>query len=178
MDIRYLCSGEDGRTNALLSRIAERASAAGIVLAGTVRPADPSAPGRCHIVLGLLPDGERRDIGLDLGPGATACRLDAGALEEAALVVRDRLPAARGLIVNKFGKQEAAGRGLVGAIADARDRGLPVLVGVPPAWRAAFLAFVDGAAAEMAADEQRILDWLSAACATPAACPAGGLDGP
>ncbi len=94
----------------------------------------------------------------------TGCRLDPDALEAAVMAVHDRLPGAQGLVVNKFGKQEAVGRGLVGAIGEACARGLPVLVGVSPQWREAFLAFAGGAAEPLPADEDQVLAWLQAAC--------------
>ncbi len=161
MNIGYVCSGEERRTDAVLGAVAERAAREGMSLVGTTQPVDPGMlHERCNIVLALLPDGERRNVSVDLGPGATGCRLDTAALEEAVMVVHDRLPAAEGLIVNKFGKQEAVGRGLVAAIIEACDRGLPVLVGVSPQWREAFLTFADGGAKELPADEDRLLDWL------------------
>ena len=165
MDIRFICSDLDSLTNSVLSRVAEQATAEGIRLAGTVQPvSDNPSQVKCDIALRLLPDGPVRNISLDLGPGATACRLDAGALEEAVIVVHDRLPGAQALIVNKFGKQEAAGRGLVEAIGWACDAGLPVLVGVSPEWRAAFLAFADDAALPLPPDADQAMHWLRAAC--------------
>lgn len=169
MDIRYVCSEDEHRTDAVLAAVADRAAREGIVLAGTVQPADPEVVSeKCHIVLALLPDGERRDISFPLQPGVTGCRLDAGALEQAVLVVHQRLPAAQALVVNKFGKQEVAGRGLVAAIGEACEREIPVLVGVSPEWRNAFLDFVDGGAALLPADEEQIFGWLRAACSSPA----------
>jgi len=170
MDIRYVSSDQDQQTNLVLSTVAERAAAEGIRLAGTVQPVMGDAPQqKCEIVLRLLPDGPIRNISLDLGPGATGCRLDAGALEQAVLEVQDRMAGAEGLIVNKFGKQEAAGRGLVDLIGQACAAGLPVLVGVSPEWREAFLAFASGAAEPLPADADRVMDWLRTACRARAA---------
>lgn len=164
MDIRYVCSDEEFRTNAVLSQVAQDAAALGIALAGTVQPVDPETPrSKCEIVLALLPDGARRNVSFDLPPGAGGCRLDAEALEAAVLLVHDRLAGAQALVVNKFGKQEAAGRGLTGAIAEACARGLPVLVGVAPAWRDAFLAFAEGGAQPLPAEPEAILTWLRGA---------------
>lgn len=174
MLIRYVCSDRELATNAALAAAADAAARAGIVLAGTVQPVDGPAPQqKCEITLALLPDGQRRNISLDLGPGATGCRLDAGALEEAVMIVRDRLDAAQALVVNKFGKQEAIGRGLVGVIGEACERGLPVLVGVAPEWRAAFLAFAGEQAGPLPADPGVILDWLRDLC-PPAEAPREG----
>nr|WP_264675557.1 DUF2478 domain-containing protein [Paracoccus kondratievae] len=77
MDIRYVCSEEEFRTDSVLSAAAERATALGIALAGTVQPVDPKVlRGHCDIVLALLPDGERRSISVDLPPEVPGCRLD------------------------------------------------------------------------------------------------------
>lgn len=178
MYIRYVSSDEENRTNAVLAAVAEAAKREGIALAGTTQPGEPGGTQeKCNIVLGLLPDGMRRNVSLDLGPGATGCRLDAAALEAAVMIVHDRLPGARGLIINKFGKQEAVGRGLVAAIVEACDRGLPVLVGVSPQWREAFLTFAGGKAIELPADEGCLLDWLRGACLPEASQPAHAASG-
>ncbi|GAB1364161.1 hypothetical protein MASR1M32_33970 [Rhodobacter sp.] len=170
MDIRYVSSDQDNETNAVLSAVAERAAAEGIRVAGTVQPLlEGMGQTKCDIVLRLLPDGPIRSISLDLGPGATGCRLDAGALEEAVLVVEERLSGAEALIVNKFGKQEAAGRGLADLIGRACGEGMPVLVGVAPEWRDHFLSFAAGTAQPIAADADQVMDWLRAACRAQAA---------
>lgn len=169
MDIRYVCSEEEFRTDSVLSAAAERATALGLALAGTVQPVDPDVPrGHCDIVLALLPDGERRGISVDLPPEVPGCRLDPEALEAAVAVVESRLPGAQALVVNKFGKQEAAGRGLVGAIGEACAKGLPVLVGVAPQWREAFLAFAEDKAQPLPAETEAIVAWLQQACAARA----------
>lgn len=170
MDIRYICSEEEHRTDAVLRSVAQSAVQDGIALAGTVQLVPPELhQEKCHIILGLLPDGEARDISFPLEPGMTGCRLNAQALEEAVRVVEDRLAGAHALIVNKFGKQEAAGRGLVGAIGEACARGIPVLVGVSPEWREAFLSFAAGAATALPADGDHVTDWLRTACRNAAA---------
>lgn len=176
MNIGYLCDDDESRTDSVLTAVARRAAQAGIRLAGTVQPvtADPAA-GTCQIVLALLPDEERRDISFPPQPGTQqdadqGCCLNPAALEDAVLVVHRRLPAAQALVVNKFGRQEAAGRGLVAAIGEACERGLPVLVGVAPAWKETFLAFAGGHAVSLAAQEHVVFDWLQASCAdSPAA---------
>ncbi len=170
MDIAFVSAEESRRTDEVLSTVAAQAMAEGIRLAGAVQPGGTDVPGeKCRIILNLLPEGPVRDISLDLGTGATACRLDAGALEEAAMVVMDRLPGAEALIVNKFGKQEAAGRGLVTAMGEAAERGVPILVGVSPEWLAAFDAFAGGDALRLPDDPVAVLAWLRAARARIAA---------
>ena len=170
MNIRYVSSDRDQETNRVLAEVADRALAEGIRLAGTVQPqVTGAALAKCDIVLRLLPDGPTRSISLDLGPGVTGCRLDPGALEEAVVIVQERLVGAQGLIVNKFGKQEAAGRGLAQLIGQAIADGQPVLVGVSPDWLDAFLAFADGTARPMAAEVDDVMVWLRTASRKQAA---------
>lgn len=162
MDIRFIGSDQDQQTNRILGDVADRAAALGIRLAGTLQRA--ASGQKCDIVLRLLPGGPDLNVSMNLGPGATGCGLDANLLEEAAMQVQARLPGAQALIANKFGKQEAAGHGLVQVIGQACTAGLPVLVGVSADWRAAFLAFA-GDAAQPLKDADQALDWLRAACA-------------
>lgn len=165
MHIRYICSDHEKLTDNILTSVARIAIGKGLNIAGVVQPVDAARPGeKCHIVLALLPDGELRDISLDLGSDATSCRLDSGALENVALSVQQRVAGAQALIVNKFGKQEASGRGLVPAIGVACERGIPVLLGVAPQLREAFLEFSGGMAEELPAEVEAAAAWLESAC--------------
>ncbi len=166
MKIGYVCSSEEHLTDTVLADVSRSAAREGLALAGTIQIVDPARIAeKCDITLGLLPDGEQRSISVDLGPGVAGCRLDPAALEDAVMVVHQRLSSAHALVVNKFGKQEAAGRGLVSAIGEACERGLPVLVGVSPEWRDAFLEFTEGQAKPLPTDAGEIHQWLKSCCA-------------
>ncbi len=89
----------------------------------------------------ILPQGPVVRISEDRGDLARGCTLDPGALEQSVAEVQQRLSGSDILIVNKFGKREAEGKGLVPVIGDAVDLGIPVLVGVNGLNLAAFLAF-------------------------------------
>jgi molybdate transport system ATP-binding protein len=79
-----------------------------------------------------LSTGRRISICQSLGRGASACKLDPAGLAEASLVITRAIEDRAALIVvNKFSKQEAAGRGLRSELADAVIAGLPVLTAVP-----------------------------------------------
>jgi molybdate transport system ATP-binding protein len=89
-----------------------------------------------------LLSGREVSICQPLGSGATACKLDPGGLAEAALAVTRAINAEVDLIViNKFSKQEAAGRGLRSEFADAILAGIPVLTAVPEKCFEAWVAF-------------------------------------
>lgn len=92
-------------------------------------------------------------ISQDLGPGAGGCRLDPAALEQSVQQVAAALPRADVLFVNRFGRQEQAGRGFVPLIADALDAGKPVVIAVAQEKRAAFDAFA-GALADWTTPDQ------------------------
>ena len=90
------------------------------------------------------------------------CRLDAGSLEQAVLRVVEALEAPADLVLlSKFGRQEAAGRGLRPAFARALESGAPIITTVTPEWAADFAAFSDGLAEAVAPRD--LLAWAEAA---------------
>ena len=142
MKLAYVTLQGRGRIDTLISEVATVLIADGVRLAGTVQ-SNHERPGRrkCDMDLVVLPDGPIVRISEDRGDLARGCTLDSGALEQTVLAVQHRLDAAEMLIVNKFGKREAEGKGLVPVIAEALERGLPVLIGVNGLNLAAFLMF-------------------------------------
>lgn len=171
MRLAYVSSLERGRNDAVVAEVARLLQARGLRLVGVVQR-NVERPGRtdCDMRLALLPDGEATSITQDLGNAAEGCRLDAGALELAVAEVARRLAAdgAEVLLINKFGKQEAEGRGFRDVIAEALVRGLPVVLGLNPENAGAFLEFTEGAATELPADPASVLDWLSLGTASAA----------
>ncbi|ARE41845.1 hypothetical protein RGUI_3704 [Rhodovulum sp. P5] len=155
-----------GAADALIAGVAERLRAEGVRLAGAVqRNIDRPDRARCDMVLEVLDGTGTIPISQNLGAMATACRLDPRGLERAvglaaAAVARADVDL---LIVNKFGKQEAEGRGFRPVIGEAMAAGLPVLTTVNTENRAAFLAFSEGIAEELPPDPDRILAWCRAA---------------
>ncbi|MYN13092.1 DUF2478 domain-containing protein [Pusillimonas sp. TS35] len=164
MKLGYVSVHGRGRIDRLLADVVAELEAQDVALAGTVqtnihrddRPA-------CDMDLRLLPDGPVVRISVDLGPHARGCRLDAGALEQSVLWVSGALDGAELVVINKFGKREAEGKGLINVIADALERGLPVLVGVNQLNLPAFLAFSAGAAVELAPEVSPVTAWCLAA---------------
>jgi len=65
------------------------------------------------------------------------------------------------VIVNKFGKHEAEGRGFRGLIADALTAGVPVLVGVNHLNAARFQTFCEDVAEPVAPDDAALDAWLA-----------------
>ena len=160
-----------GATDRLLDAVAGRLKRNGVRLVGALRAASPDAgSGSCDCDLWILPNGPRWRITQDLGPGATACRMDAGAFEQAVGLAMSRLQAGRTdlVILNKFGLSEAEGRGFRAVIAEALARGVPVLTGLSESHRAAFDRYADGMAMILAPTEAAVMDWCNAAVGTVA----------
>ena len=87
--------------------------------------------------------------------------MDPAALETAVSMTEQEL--AKGadlLIVNKFGKHEADGRGFRTLIAAALEQDVPVLVGANTLNLAALNSFCDDQAEEVPADVDALLAWV------------------
>ena len=166
MKLAYVTLQGRGRTDVLIAEVAGLLAAEGVRLAGTVQ-SNIERPNRrkCDMDLIVLPDGPVVRISEDRGDLARGCILDSGALEQTVVAVQQRLEGAQMLIVNKFGKREAEGRGLVPVIADALSLGLPVLIGVNGLNLAAFLAFAGEYVSPLPAEPVTIANWCKAAVA-------------
>lgn len=161
MKLGYLSLEEAGETNRLLVEAAERLTQSGFALAGAVQINVPRTDrSRSDMMLQVLGSERLLKISVDNGAGAKGCRLDTSALEAAVMLVAAKMPQAQGLIVNKFGKQEAEGRGFAGLVTDALSRGLPVLCGVAPVQRAGFERFAEGLAVALPPDAKAIAAWM------------------
>ena len=138
-----LCRETGPEVDAVLIEIAGRLRAQGLPVAGFVQERmlapDCSCPG---IILHDLASGAAHDISEKRGPGASGCNLDGAALTERAAdlerAVASTTPAL--VIVSRFGKAEAEGRGFCGVIEACMERAVPVLV----AYRAAFAGAWEG----------------------------------
>ncbi|UWQ05400.1 DUF2478 domain-containing protein [Aliiroseovarius crassostreae] len=165
MKLAFTIAPGRGETNALLAEIAEALIARRLRVIGTVQiDTDRGEDRKCDMDVKVLPDGPLIRISEDRGVGARGCRLDTDALEGA--VADTEAALAQGadlLLVNKFGKHEAEGRGFRSAIATALAQDIPVLVGVNKLNRDAFEAFCGSEAQELAAEADVIMNWLNQA---------------
>lgn len=161
MKLAYVMSPSRGGTDPLLAEVAGYLTLRGLRLCGTVQVNTQRESSRhCDMDMMVLPDGPVFRISQNRGEMARGCRLDAGLLETAVAHVAGAVGGGADLmIVNKFGKHEAEGRGFRSVIAAALDRDMPVLVGLNALNREAFDRFAGGLAQELPADLGRLLDW-------------------
>lgn len=160
--------GARGEIDQLLAEVAQRLQSEGWPLAGAVQQnsAQTCADGPCDMDLRLLDGSGTIRISQSLGALSEGCRLDPAGLEAAVGRVAVSLMRSgttpRLMIVNKFGRQEAEGRGFRPVIAEALGAGIPVLIGVGHDHGAEFAAFAGGLATELTPDIDTILGWCRA----------------
>jgi nucleoside-triphosphatase THEP1 len=161
MKIAYTMSRGRGDTDLLLGRLADRLLARGCRVSGTVQintECDADEP--CDMDVRVLPDGPVIRISQSLGKDARGCRLDPDALETAVGLVEASLGRdADLLIINKFGKHEADGRGFRSVIGEALARDIPVLVGLNPLNEERFQEFAGGMAEDVRATVEDLERW-------------------
>lgn len=164
MKLAYTMAPGRGDTDLVLHALACSIIERGHRPVGTVQVNTGSDAGPCDMDVKILPDGGAIRISQALGRASRGCRLDPAALETAVGLVETELSkGADCLIVNKFGRHEAQGRGFRPVIADALARDIPVLVGINRLNRDAFLDFVGGFAAELAPELAVLEQWLRSA---------------
>lgn len=163
MKIGIVSAEGRGETDRLISETAAALVAGGAQLSGIVKVLDavqPEDSHHCDMSVRVLPTERTIKITQTLGGGSQGCRLNPTAIVEAVAAVESSAADDTELFVlNKFGPEEADGRGFRGAIATALERDVPVLVGVTPATRAAFDTFTAGLAEELPADAAGIVSW-------------------
>ncbi|CAD0183622.1 ABC-type molybdate transport system, ATPase component [Ruegeria sp. THAF57] len=171
MYLAYVTTTERGATDRLLSAAAEQLLKTGAQLSGVVQTNTECADSsKCDMDVRVLPAGETIRISQSLGEQSRGCRLDPAALEQAVGYVTSSLAdAPQLLVVNKFGKHEADGRGFRPVIAEALALDIPVLVGVNGLNREKFEAFTDGAAEQIAPEVDAIIEWFARVTAERAA---------
>lgn len=154
-----------GATDRALAGLAARLSAGGLQISGALQ-----APrsGRDEMAVLLLPRHERLGISQSLGAGAGGCTLDPDALARAVAQIETEFRTRRPdlLLLNRFGREEAAGRGLRGVIAEAAQAGVPVLVAVAPDYAADFAAFTGGLAATLPNRPEALDAWWRSVAAS------------
>ena len=104
-----------------------------------------------------LVSGEILPIMQDLGPEATGCAVDPAAIAEAARLL-DRALATNPdlLVVNRFGRLESEGGGMLAEIGRAFAEGVAMIVCVPERYRESWNAFASGLDAQLPARREAI----------------------
>jgi len=147
--------------DALIARCAAGLAASGYRLGGVVQSnAHRRGRRRCDMYVKDLLGGDEIKISSDRGNEARGCRLDPDAFARIdAWVERAVLEHVDLLIINKFGKEEAHGRGLRPVIAEALITEIPLVIGVSTRNLCDFLTFVGDSTTRLKPDIEVITDW-------------------
>jgi Protein of unknown function (DUF2478) len=151
---------DSAQTQALLAALAAAWCAAGLAVAGVL--AEPHGLPDRTCSAGILRDiasGRPHRMYLETAPVGTSCHLDAIGVAGASEDLLGQIAASDIVVLNKFGKLEAAHGGLMPAFAAAITAGKPVLTSVSALHRDAWRAFAPDAVT-LPADAAAVGDWL------------------
>ena len=153
----------------LLGGICQTAVNAGINVGGLIQETRGGIGGcaqSVHVV--DIQSGEKFDIWEDRGREARGCRLDEEGLIISARIldkaIKERVDL---LIINRFGRAEGLGRGLVGSFAQALEAGIPLLTSVREPYTDAWRQFHGGLACELESNRKAVDRWLAGAVLNP-----------
>lgn len=111
-----------------------------------------------------LRSGEAFDIWESRGAYARGCRLDERGLMDAEAAILAAIAEGIDLLVlNRFGRAESLGRGLLGCFAAAMAADVRILTAVRTPYLEAWAAFHGGLARNLPAETQAIVDWAGPA---------------
>ena len=167
MKVAYTLAPGRGETNLVLGALSKTLADQGLRLCGTVQiDTEIDAAHKCDMDVMVLPDGPMIRISQSLGRESRGCRLNPDALEQAVALTEKALDdGADLLIVNKFGKHEADGRGFRDTIGRALEMGIPVLVGANKLNVDALVNFCGGMAEPISAEHDALVSWVQTALA-------------
>jgi len=144
----------------LLADVAESLAREGVRVGGVAQRNLKGENGKTGMLALDLMTGREISICQPLGSGAMACKLDAGGLAEAAVAVARAISAEVDLLViNKFSKQEASGKGLRAEFAEAIMAGVPLLTAVPERCLADWRAFTGDIGTTLWCERQVVEGW-------------------
>ncbi|PSL17875.1 DUF2478 domain-containing protein [Shimia abyssi] len=164
LKIAYTMAHGRGELDLLLAELAQRLQARGLKTRGIVQiNSGCETDQKCDMDVQVLPDGPMIRISQFLGKEARGCRLDPDAMATAVAEVERSLANPFDVfLLNKFGKQEAEGRGFRDLLAEAAASGATVIAGTNPLNAKMFEEFADGEAACVDADIDALISWYDA----------------
>lgn len=158
--------GPDDDCDQMLADFAHGLAAQGVAVAGLVQINGRDAScAAMDMELEDLDTGRRINICQDLGSGsADSCRLDPIGLAEAAGALKAALDKPLDLVViNKFGRMESEGQGLLAEIGAAVATGRPLIIGVPRRFAGAWDDYAGGLDEKLACRLEALAAWWTVA---------------
>ncbi|GAB4228641.1 MAG: hypothetical protein Kow0032_09200 [Methyloligellaceae bacterium] len=165
-----ICYRKGFHIDALLAQVCSNLVNSGLRLGGLLQVSRGGAGGCATSVhTHDLRTGEAFDIWEERGSCASACRLDERGLLAASVAIEHAIADKVDLIViNRFGRAESLGRGLLDWFVRALEAGIPVLTAVREPYDEAWAGFHGGLAADLAPDVAAVCDWARQHACAPA----------
>lgn len=150
--------------NETLQRVVVRLRDQAIVVGGVLQEIEARGPARCASLSVVDIRSERSArITQDRGREARGCKLDARGLAGIAYCIDNAIADRVDLIViNRFGRAEAEGGGLLSCISDAVCAGIPVLTAVREPYVESWREFHGGLGMELSPRIETVLEWWAA----------------
>ena len=171
MTIAVIVYSHGTRLEEILEAVRDRLVARGDLRLGGLLPrlGERLSNGRLALLLDDLARGDTIVISQDLGPGSTGCILDANGLAQA----RTRLSESIGarpdvLFLGRFGKEEAAGRGIREEIGEAAMGAIACIIAVEEKILPAWIDFAGEDFTRLPAQVEAILAWADGIHPAPA----------
>lgn len=152
---------DDQEPDEILSEFAARLMDDGHRVMGLVQKGHCSGPATRELFVTLLHTGDDVQIFQDLGSCAQGCKLDVNQLLRAGASIAEALAqdGADVLIVNRFGKLEKEGKGLLFLIEQALSADIPILIAVPESSLDDWMEFSGGLGVRLACSESSVTAW-------------------
>ncbi len=159
---------DDHRPDEILSEFAARLTDRGHRVLGLVQKGHCEGPATRELFATLLHTGDDVALFQDLGSCAMGCKLDVNQLLRAGATISDALArdGADILIINRFGKLEKEGKGLLFLVEQAFNANIPVLIAVPELHLDDWREFSGGLGEQFACDSAALAHWWNSLAAS------------
>ncbi len=158
-DLGAIVYRPDERPDQVLAQFADGLAADGFRAVGLVQQSRSVADGR-DLSVTLVHSGRQMRLFQDLGAGAKGCKLDVSQLLKAGADIDEALTeGADLLVINRFGKQELEGQGLLFLIDRALGEQIPVLIAVPEKRLASWIDFSGEMSVRLTCDLAALSGW-------------------
>ncbi len=163
-----LVFSDDQQPDPVLGDFASRLMSEGHRVLGLVQRGHCEGPATRELFATLLHNGDDVPLFQDLGSCAMGCKLDVNQLLRAGASISDALAngGADILIINRFGKLEKEGKGLLFLIEQALSANVPVLIAVPESHLDDWTEFSGGLGDQFACDAVAVTQWWDSFAAT------------
>jgi nucleoside-triphosphatase THEP1 len=150
------------RINQILLEVVARLREEAAEIGGVLQEAERTDDGLCATLNVVdIRFGEKARITEDRGRNARGCKLDPRGLARIGPCIEDAIKADVDLLViNRFGRAESEGRGLLPYVCDAIGAGIPVLTAVREPYIAPWQAFHGGLATDLPPSAESVLAWF------------------